>query len=76
MADDDEGPERAPVPTTREVLPESSESASIAYDGLARRIPNGVWPVVLRKTLTKWEASENPARRPISAVVTRSKSGD
>ena len=29
-----------------------------------------------RKTLTKWEASEKPARRPISAVVMRSKSGD
>jgi hypothetical protein len=24
----------------------------------------------------KWEASKNPAGRPISAVVTRSKSGD
>ncbi len=41
-----------------------------------RRMRNGVWPVRLRRTLTKWEASENPARRPISAVVRRSKSGD
>jgi hypothetical protein len=57
------------------VLPRSSESASIAYDGLARRIRTGVWPARLRRTLTKWEASENPARRPISAVVRRSKSG-
>jgi hypothetical protein len=30
----------------------------------------------LRRTLVKWDASENPARRPISAVVTRSNSGD
>ena len=29
----------------------------------------GVWPVRLRRAFTKWEASENPARRPISAVV-------
>jgi len=43
---------------------------------LARRIRNGVWPVRVRRALTKWEASENPARRPTSAVVTRSKSGD
>ena len=43
---------------------------------LARRICSGVWPVRLRTTFTKWDASENPARRPISAVVTRSNSGD
>jgi hypothetical protein len=42
----------------------------------ARRICSGVWPTRLRKTFTKWEPSENPARRPISAVVTRSNSGD
>jgi hypothetical protein len=40
------------------------------------RICSGVWPVRLRTTFAKWEASENPARRPISAVVTRSNSGD
>jgi hypothetical protein len=42
----------------------------------AFRTCSGVWPVRLRKTLAKWEASEKPARRPISAVVTRSKSDD
>ena len=43
---------------------------------LARRICSGVRPVRRRRTFTKWDASENPARRPISAVVTRSNSGD
>ena len=43
---------------------------------LVRRKSNGVWPVCRRKTFTKWDASEKPARRPTSAVVTRSKSGD
>jgi hypothetical protein len=43
---------------------------------LPRRICNGVWPAHLRRTLLKWEASENPARRPTSAVVTRSNRGD
>jgi catechol 2,3-dioxygenase-like lactoylglutathione lyase family enzyme len=43
---------------------------------LVRRKSNGVWPVCRRRTFTKWDASEKPARRPTSAVVTRSKSGD
>jgi hypothetical protein len=53
-----------------------SGASRFAYACLARRIRNGVWPLRLRKTLTKWDASENPARRRISVVVTRSKNVD
>jgi hypothetical protein len=54
----------------------SDQTVLTNYPHLARRICSGVCPVSLRRTFVKWEASENPARRPISAVVKRSKSGD
>jgi hypothetical protein len=59
--------------------PEADIADSSRRDQLClarRRICSGVCPVRMRVTFVKWEASENPARRPISAVVMRSKSGD
>jgi hypothetical protein len=60
----------------RRTAPRLANKARARRYRAPRRMRNGVWPIRLRRTLTKWEASENPARRPISAVVRRSKSGD
>jgi hypothetical protein len=54
----------------RKVLTLEGGRVALSYR-LARRICRGVCPVCLRRTFVKWDASENPARRPISAVVMR-----